>query len=561
VRTLYFGSQAALAFAYLFFVQLALFTLLFRFTRTELPLWIAALVSYIIGATAIFLIAPGDLIMAPTFLVGIMAIRQQDEQSRRFLLAVLSSIAAAGLLIEFTDGVLALGIVVIVIAIGWGRRSVLDAVTSALTFLLVLVVAWLATGNRIGDLPAYFRYSIAIASGYSSAMGVEVSSRKHEWGAALVLLIVAFLAVLRLRSVGTREQVGTGLVLAWFAWVALKEGFVRTDPFHDHIFFGLIFVTLVIFDLSLPGSRSLFLGTVAFVAVVTWIAADGVPDNLLALASDTHGFGNQILTIMSGQRRSSTISTARAQMQAGYALSPDMVADLAHRTVAIEPYENSVAFAYPPIHWDPEPVLQTYAAYTSSLDTLDSTFIASAKAPSRILEQQPQVALDGRDPYFESPTTYVTTLCRYAQLDATKHWQVLERVPDRCSASRPIGSIRATIGQPVTVPVGPPGTIVMARIDLSTPLVYDISGFLLKPPGMIFTALGQRASDTNFRFIAATAGDLHLLRPSKSIGYAPQFTPTNISSFVLTGGGLTPGRSHYVVHFYRMRVAAKQERS
>ena len=77
---------------------------------------------------------------------------------------------------------------------------------------------------------------------------------------------------------------------------------------------------------------------------------------------------------------------------------------------------------------------------------------------------------------------------------------------------------------------------------------------------MTFTVLGQRTPDTRFRFIEATAGDLHLLRPSKSIGYAPQFTPTDISSFVLTGGGLTPGSSHYVVRFYSMRVAAKQER-
>ena len=38
VRTLYFGSQAALAFAHRLRAQLALFTLLFRFTRTELPL-------------------------------------------------------------------------------------------------------------------------------------------------------------------------------------------------------------------------------------------------------------------------------------------------------------------------------------------------------------------------------------------------------------------------------------------------------------------------------------------------------------------------------------------
>ena len=109
-------------------------------------------------------------------------------------------------------------------------------------------------------------------------------------------------------------------------------------------------------------------------------------------------------------------------MQAtGYALPPNMVADLAHRTVAIEPYENSVAFAYPSIHWDPEPVLQTYAAYASNLDTLDSTFITSAKAPSRILEETPLVTEDGRDPYFESPTTYVTTVCRTCSSTRPKH--------------------------------------------------------------------------------------------------------------------------------------------
>src|SRR5271155_3411069 len=52
VRTLYFGSTAALAFAYQFVVVWALFTLLFRFCRASLPLIPAGLVSYGIGATA-----------------------------------------------------------------------------------------------------------------------------------------------------------------------------------------------------------------------------------------------------------------------------------------------------------------------------------------------------------------------------------------------------------------------------------------------------------------------------------------------------------------------------
>jgi hypothetical protein len=555
VQTLYFGSQAALAFVYLFLVQLALFTLLFRFARTALPLWIAALVSYVIGATAIYLIDPGDLLMAPTFLLGIMAVREHGEWPRRILLAVLSFICAVGFLIKFTDGLLALGIVVVVIAIGWGRRTALDAAISAATFLFVLCVAWLATGNEIGNLPAYFKYSIAIASGYSGAMGVETGRGYEWWYAGLVLLAVAILTILRLRSAGWRERVGTGVIVALFAWVALKEGFVRHD-IHDLIFFGLMIVTVVIFDLSLPRSRSIYVTAVAFVAVVAWLAAAGIPENVYSLGSDINGFADQILTITSSQRTNSTISTAREQMQSGYALDPRMVAELAHRTVAIEPYDNSVAYAYPSIDWDPEPVLAAYSAYTSTLDELDSNFLLSEKAPSRILQGLPW-GVDGRDPFFESPTTYVTMLCHYVQLDADTSWQVLARVPDRCGASRLIGSVNATIGEPVGVPVGAPGTLVMARIELSPPLAYDVSAFVLKPPSMTFTAWGPGQSGASFRFIEGTAGELHLLRPSKSLGYAPLFAPFTTSFFELTGAGLVPGSSHYTVNFYSMRVRAK----
>ena len=100
VRTLYFGSTAALAFVYQFVVLWALFTLLFRCCRASLPLIPAALVSYGIGATSVALVDPGDLLMAPTILLGILALRQQQAPVRRALVTVLVTVSAVGFFIE-----------------------------------------------------------------------------------------------------------------------------------------------------------------------------------------------------------------------------------------------------------------------------------------------------------------------------------------------------------------------------------------------------------------------------------------------------------------------------
>jgi hypothetical protein len=550
VRALYFGSTAALAFAYQFVVELALFSLLFRFTRKTLPIPLAALVTYAIGATAVALVDSSDLLMAPTLLLGILAVRQNQQWHRRVLIAVISTVSAVGFFIKFTDGLVALGIVVVVAAVGQGSKRVMDGALAMTTFVVVLVASWLATGNALGDLFSYFRYSIAVAGGYSSAMQIETGRTDEWWYAGIVLVLVAALAGFRVRSADRREQVGTALILIGYAWWAMKEGFVRHDG-HDLIFFGLMFVTLVVFDTPLPRLRPFYIATVTFVGVITWSAAGSVPANLVTFASDTHSFGQQVHILVSGRLRNATINTAREQMQQNYDLGPDMLSALNGRSVAIEPWENSVAWAYPSLRWDPEPVVQAYSAYTPSLDALDSRFLESSAAPSRIL-QQPLEAIDGRDPFFEPPTTYVTTVCRYRQLDASSTWQVLMRVPDRCGPARFISRVTATFGVSVEVPVGPPDEMVVARIrSLPLTIGYKISSLILKPPIVLLNSAG-----ITYRFVTATAGDLHLLRPASSIGYTAPFMPSTVASFTLTGAGMAPGTGHYSVSFFGIRVAA-----
>jgi len=553
VRTLYFGPTAALALAYEFAIPFALFALLFRFTRTALPLPIAAVASYAIGATAMILPLNGDggdLLMGPTILLAILAVRQREQWVRRCLIAILSAVSALGVLIKFTDGLVPFGIVVVIIAVGWGRRRLMETAIAALTFLSVLVVSWVATGNALGDLPAYFHYTAAIAGGYSSAMQLEIGSADEWWYAAIALLVLAALATLSLRSKPRREQLGTALILLGFTWWAIKEGFVRHAGIQDVIFFSMMFVAMAAFGPP-PRLRAYYITTVAFIGIIVWSAAGGIPANMLAWSADVHSFGHQVDILIDSKLRTSTIDEARREMRNTYALTPKMVSELGGHTVAIEPWENSVAWAYPSIHWDPEPVLQAFAAYTSTLDTLDSHFIQSSAAPSRILEQRP-AAIDGRNPSFDPPTTVVSVVCHYVQLDVSERWQVLTRVPDRCGAPKLLARRTATFGQAVKVPVGPPGTMVVARFQsLPLSIGYRISAILLKPPIVYLTASGRP-----YRFLPGTAGDLHLLRGTPSMGYATQFIPTNIPHFHLSGAGVSPGSGHYVVNFYSMSVAS-----
>ena len=108
---------------------------------------------------------------------------------------------------KFTDGLIPLGMVVVIVAIAWeARQRILDGAIAVSSFLFVLIVAWLATGNELGDLPAYFRYTVAVTEGYSSSMQLEMGRADEWWYAAIVLVVIAVLTVLRVRPTPADES-------------------------------------------------------------------------------------------------------------------------------------------------------------------------------------------------------------------------------------------------------------------------------------------------------------------------------------------------------------------
>ena len=63
--------------------------------------------------------------------------------------------------------------------------------------------------------------------------------------------------------------------------------------------------------------------------------------------------------------------------------------------------------------WDPPPFFQSNDAYTSYLDDLNAHFLAGSRAPRYVMREN--IALDGRDPRFESPRYMLEMICRYGR--------------------------------------------------------------------------------------------------------------------------------------------------
>ncbi len=317
-------------------------------------------------------------------------------------------------------------------------------------FIVVIVAALVAAGQDLSNFASYLHGALAVAIGYGSAMGLSSGRGAEDWYAALDLALAVLVFTLALRGSPPRHQVAAVLMLALWIWETLKEGFVRHDM-HDLIFFGLFVVALGLARLPrrlVPVQTA----SIALAALLTCLANGAVPPSLRSPVEDVRSIYHEVADVASGARWAEVQAMARYQVRVtGDALHPAVVEALAGLTVAAEPWEDALSFAYPQLRWRPEPVLQSYSAYTSYLDHLDASFLASPRAPERILYQS--VALDGRDPFWDPPTTMVATYCHYRQLSVSGPWQVLGLVPDRCGEGHVVGQARARFGQPVDVPV------------------------------------------------------------------------------------------------------------
>jgi hypothetical protein len=540
-RIVFFGGLGALSFIYASALYVLFCIGLVWALRRALPSIVAIVVAFVAVAWLPMPLLEVGLLTAVFACFWLLEGERSDRALWVFVVAAATFAAPAALIKLSTGPLVAVILLVALIGVRAGGRRIAAYVA---IFLAEVLVLWLATGQSLGDIPAFIGHTLEISSGYSSAMLRSTDVAPWKVTAAVIAAIASGLGLVAVAWWGGGRDRATrwaGVVIAALVSFAVyKEGVVRVDAGHLTVVFANAAVLWVAVGLG-GRRRGLMLVAAAIVFAIS------LPVRPAGLATQFDPVSNVRLavegarTLLAPSRRDAFVADGRAGMQATYALAPDGVAALKGHTVAVEPWEVGAAWAYE-LDWDPLPVFQSYSAYTPALDRLNAEAIEDPGGPERILRQNTQVVvpefptpdLDDRFLGWDPPEQARAVLCNFAPLWEDERWQVLGRVPDRCGPERALGSVSAAAGDAVPVPTPGAGEVVFARIHGA-----GVSG-LERVQALLFHAASRHAvvnGETRYRLVPETAGDGLLLRAAPGIAKPGPFDPVPEAKTLAVEGG------------------------
>jgi hypothetical protein len=513
VPSLYYTSTTVLAVAFTFGVRLVTCTVFLRSARKMVPLWLALPATYI----AVRALRFADLSQAIQVLVLVHCLSRlghADRDHPSWFAPAAGVFSAVMLLVKFNAGLFVLALYGLTICCGRAatRRATLVFLGS---FLGSVALGWLVTGNHVGDLVAWTSASLQIASGYSTAMGIEAGRGRDFYYLVPAILIIGAVSWSHVARWDMRDRFVSAALLAVFLYAGLKHGFVRHDE-HALSFFGVLPGLALGLTLARRRGVAAFLVLSGFFVAVNPFSVKEIFDPRSSLRDTV----SATRTLASGERRLAELAAGRQAQRAVYGLEPETLAALDGGRVHVNPWEASVMWAYPELVWKPIPIFQTYTSYTSALDARNAAALADPHGPDRIL-QEPSHSVDFRNPDFESPLAIRAMLCNFAQVSATAKWQVLTRVRPRCGEARPLGTVRVAAGQTVDVP--PPataGAMVFVRLrGIHRSAGAAVLSLLYKVPEVYM----DTDDGSHFRIVPKTASGPLLMSAPAELGYAPQF--------------------------------------
>jgi hypothetical protein len=520
---------AVLGVLFLFLSSTALYYFFIRWLAQLVPPWAVIAIS-----VACMLIWSGlwgespEIVVAATTLGALWVIHPERRaaQLTEWVAPTLAAVAALQLLVKFSSGLICLAVALVVGLLGDGRLRRMAATVG--TFVAVLLLLWMISGQLIGQLPHWLARSTQVAVGYSDAMALPLSGGN---AGSIIVLLLAVLGVLVLGGALMVRRWGRAclpslVVLGGVAWYFVKQGVVRYDAFHT----SMTFVGLSVLVVTLPWTgRRLAFGLTAVAASLA-----GIVLVVFAPSSLIHGLGD----VMSGWGPQRSDATETAGAVAHEVVSPSFHTERVARTrqfvqlltgvppavrqalvgtkVQADPWDISAVWANGLV-WRPAPVFQTYSAYTPDLDDLNARSLVDTSDVGVLrLEDK---GLDGRDPTWESPRYEMTLNCSFFVAAQVSKWQALRRAPTSCGHPHFLGEVQAKPGQAVAVPrASGPDRLVVATMTMPEPLLDRLAALAFRPLRMDHVA----TDGVPRRLVTGTMGQPHLLRiPDEVNGRRP----------------------------------------
>lgn len=510
----YLGGTSVVALVFVGVVHVAACAGLFRLARQALG-GVAAFALVLATAFTFAWVTGWILYGALIFIASATAVLRHPNRGTGLVFATGLGVAAGiALLGKLNIGFLSFAIagIGVLASARDPRRSVL---TYGATTLAAFVALWFVMGQHVGDLAAYARGAVEIAIGYGLSM--YQADPQSAWGAGVAALGTAILLCLvwiRSRELPRRDRFVLWLLFGLMVLAAFKGGFTRKG-----VGMTIYLVTLLsAWPLAIPRSLprvAMAIPVAGMLAIVLALAS--VPlATLVDPVGRLHALAHQTRTVLFERQQATTENTAALRSQ--YALPVEALALLAGHSVDIQPWQASVALAYPEIRWNPQPVFQAYSAYTPYLDSQNGDFLAGAHAPERILwltRAEVGLSIDGRSVWFDSPTAKIEMICRYLPLASTAEWQVLGRVANRCGRPVSVWTAAGQAGSTIQIPSDlPPGLLTIRVSGMGQDIVTRLITLVYAAPPW-YMAVGE----TEYRIPLGIDGEATVLAATTDIGY------------------------------------------
>ncbi len=455
---------------------------------------------------------PGDIAWAFTLLfgTGYLLNRRTAAQAAGYYIAVAFIGAACGVLAISKFTLVPIWVMCVSILAGTllvegkPRRSVLTAIL----FALAVLVAWVACGQQVGNLPRFFWTSSEIAAGYGHAMGLRAPLAAEFEGIAVLAALLtvcaraAWLARADVRKVFILALAAVTAVLFWRAF------FTRGD--HWPWFFSamalLPFVLLRDTTLALDATQRQRLILIVLASSTLSLCASPLselPELMWVKVHDSiYNLGR--LRELGELRHDQWRDLARS------ADLPRIRAAAGNGRIDVIPWEQGMVLLNG-LNYAPRPIFQSHAAFTPMLAHLNQDYFLGPQAPEFVMLKLD--SMDHRLPLSEDGLSMIVLLQHYRPKLIEKDFLLLQRDPEvRGEATAAAGRGRSMqLG--ITVPIDESVDVVVAEIGLDLNLFGKLYTLLFREPTLNMTLQTGDGEEQSFRLVRQTAAAGFVLSP------------------------------------------------
>jgi hypothetical protein len=492
------GYNLWLGFAATIAVQFILMSTLLRLARSAkvCSKWRAALVCLVVGWLTNFNSA---LVFA--VIGGLMVARWSGQLAWAVIAGLLAALALnvrAGTGIMSIAAIASFSLLSLTIDKAWKR-----AFAGFAALVVGAVVIRLAVFGHLHGTWYYFVALKELAGASSAATAYYPANNWYLLGPAIFLLISFPIWV------NDKNVRWTATLLAPVIFAAWKHGMTRQDIMHYRGLFYFLCCAFLIFLLIWQRPVRLQLAAAATALILFFLNADvtqGWTDGAIPL----YRHSGLVPWTDGAAARIEACDTQSELAIAQQKLPQEVLARLKGKSVDVYPWE----FTYIPankLNWTPRPVLQSYAAYTPWLDSVNAAHFSTTEASDVILLHGVDDALGGdlgsldyRYLFNDEPTALLAMLRHYRWSRVGEHILLEQAETELLGSSTVFASDTGSWGQWIPVPEAA-GAIVRARLHWQGTLFRAVKDLVYKDEVYTVHYLFTDGSVRNYRMVPTLA--------------------------------------------------------